>query len=239
LGILHRQTQIVLGSKRILFHTILFIVVFQIFHCGFLAGQDTIYLNNPSFEDIPRRGAPNMPPIKGWYDCGISEFPQETPPDIHPVAEPAWQVILNAKDGKTYLGLVTRENMTYESVSQRLDISLSPGRCYTFSAYLVQSDIYKSPTVRTTVTHQLENFIAPTQLLIWGGDSYCGKKELLAKSGPVTNHEWISFQFVLSPKREVATITLEAYYETEISPATNGHVMVDGLSPIIEVDCKN
>ena len=42
-----------------------------------LNGQDTIYFENPSFEDIPRHS--HVP--KGWRNCG---FAGESPPDIQP-----------------------------------------------------------------------------------------------------------------------------------------------------------
>lgn len=210
--------------------------------CAFLSSsysQDTIYLKNPSFEDIPRKGGEFSSPIIGWRDCGLVNFPGESPPDIHPVPDAAWGVHLKAMDEKTYLGLVTRYNKTYESVSQILDLSLKPGKCYSFSGYLTQSAIYLSPTPRTLSTREMENFTAPTEFLIWGGDALCEKRELLSQSGAVRNNEWRLYEFVFSPKSEISSLTIEAYYLKSSLTLTNGHVMVDGLSPIIEIDCKN
>ena len=207
-----------------------------LFHCSY--GQDTIYLRNPSFEDLPRMGTISGPPIKGWHDCASSMFPEESPPDIHPVHNAAWGITLKAVDGETYLGLVTRYNGSYESVSQLLNSSLVPGKCYSFSGYLNQSDIYQSDTRRTMNTKKLENFIEPAELLIWGGTVFCEKEELLAKSGGVINHEWKLYEFTLSPKIQISSITIEAFYEWPATTPTNGHILVDGLSPIIEIDCK-
>src|SRR5688572_22282653 len=86
--------------------------------------QDTIYLFNSSFEDMPRKGGEMSHPIKSWNDCGLSKFPGETPPDIHPLPSRAWGVNMHPFDGYTYLGLVIRYNDTYESVSQALSIPL-------------------------------------------------------------------------------------------------------------------
>src|SRR5687767_15360354 len=81
---------------------LLFIILALVLFVARLNAQDTIVLNNPSFEDMPRRGMENSPPIKGWHDCGIFKFPGETPPDIHPVPYKAWEVTMPAIEGETY-----------------------------------------------------------------------------------------------------------------------------------------
>ncbi len=228
-----------MGIKNIFLFIHIWAVGLQLLTCHCLYGQDTIYLKNPSFEDLPRAGTPYTPPIKGWRDCGLAEFPDQSPPDIHPVATGAWGVTLPAQDGNTYLGLVTRFDATYESLSQILNISLMPDKCYEFSGYLAQSDTYKSGTKRSYKNGQmeLEDFTGPTQLLIWGGDELCDKRELLAESGAVQNHQWKLYEFVFAPKTEILSITIEAFYITPTNEAYNGHVLVDGLSPITEVEC--
>ncbi len=85
-----------------------------------LFSQHVIELNNPSFEDAPRKGGHSTMPIKGWQDCGKINFASASSPDIHPVVPPAWEVTMKAWDGSTYLGLVTRDNGERESVSQKL-----------------------------------------------------------------------------------------------------------------------
>ncbi|HJW29839.1 MAG TPA: hypothetical protein VJ508_11440, partial [Saprospiraceae bacterium] len=92
--------------------------------------QEVIKLDNPSFEDIPRAGTFSTPAIKGWFDCGQANFPSETPPDIHPVATPAWEVSKEAYDGATFLGMVTRDNDSWESLSQALSSPILGGTCY-------------------------------------------------------------------------------------------------------------
>ncbi|HZV43784.1 MAG TPA: hypothetical protein VFF90_04875, partial [Saprospiraceae bacterium] len=82
--------------------------------------QEIIKLQNPSFEDTPRRGGEFSSPIKGWQDCGMTRFPGESPPDIHPVPATAWEVSKDPYDGATYLGMVTRDNDSWESISQAL-----------------------------------------------------------------------------------------------------------------------
>ena len=103
--------------------------------------QDTIRLTNPSFEDSPRKGGEHRG-ILGWYDCGIINFPDETPPDIHP--DDFWGNTKQASDGRTYLGMVVRDNDSWESVSQKMSSSMVAGDCYSFSVELSQSSRYLS-----------------------------------------------------------------------------------------------
>lgn len=101
-----------------------------------LYGQtDTIYLTNPSFEDFPQ---PSHPP-RGWTDCG---WPLESPPDTHPAGN--FEVVKPAYDGATYLGMVVRDNETWESVSQRLSQPMKAGNCYSFTIMLARSELYVS-----------------------------------------------------------------------------------------------
>jgi outer membrane protein OmpA-like peptidoglycan-associated protein len=206
-----------------------------------LAGQsqEVITLQNPSFEDMPRKGTNNMPPIKGWYDCGLSKFPSETPPDIHPVVDNAWEVAKEPYDGNTYLGMVTRANDSWESISQALSSPILAGTCYNFTAFLSRSDQYKSATSRTERlgTHELENFVRPAVLLIWGGNSFCDKAELLGESPAVSNADWKQYKFIFQPQRTHKFITLEVFYKTPILESYNGHVLIDGLSAIVPVPC--
>jgi hypothetical protein len=200
-------------------------------------GQDTIFLANASFEDIPRRGGAYYTPIKGWQDCGSEKFPGESPPDIHPVPGAAWQVIKKPYDGQTYLGLVVRYNNTYESVSQKLTSPLELGKCYTFSAFLARSTTYVSATRRSSVSNQTENFSYPAVIRVWGGDEFCWNGQFLAQSEQVENSEWKNYTFQFKAAQTHSFITIEAYYAPASSENYNGHVLVDAISPIVEVKC--
>lgn len=204
-----------------------------------LPAQEVITLVNPSFEDVPRKGGTGSAPIRGWNDCGQAKFPGESPPDIHPVPDRAWDVALGPIDGNTYLGMVTRANDTWESISQALSTPIEGGTCYRFSCYLVQSEQYRSATARTMKlgTNELENFVRPAVLKIWGGNSFCDKAELLGESPAVQNEQWKLYTFTFQPKKTHRFITLEAFYKTPILEAYNGHVLVDALSDIEPIDC--
>ncbi len=214
---------------------VIFSFSFLFAHVPGAFAQEVIKLQNPSFEDIPRAGSALTPQIKGWYDCGLAKFPAETPPDIHPVSSGAWGVSKDAYDGETYLGMVTRDNDSWESVSQALSSPLLGGTCYSFSAFISKSEQYRSQTKKSP--DSLQNFDRPAVLLIWGGDFFCEKTELLGESPPVSNLEWKQYNFLFHPQKSYKYITLEAFYKTPILESYNGHVLLDGLSDIVPVDC--
>lgn len=212
------------------------LIIFCFFQPNVSNGQDTIYLNNPSFEDMPRKGGEPPVPIKGWEDCGLTIFPGESPPDIHPVPTAAWQVSKPPFEGRTYLGLVSRFNNTHESLSQELDMRLKAGSCYSISGYVSVSMTYRSPTPRSI--NKLENFIRPVRFLIAGGHDMCAVEDILVIVGPVENTDWQQFKIEFTPKENYRFITIGTFYDDPNEEPYNGHVLVDGLSPIIEIECK-
>jgi len=215
-------------SKRILF-SILSILLFSA--SDILAQDVIIKLSNSSFEDFPR---PGREP-RGWYDCGGRFFQNETPPDVHPVpGTPAFEVTKKAHDGETYLGMVVRENDSWESVGQRLSKPLEAGKCYTFSIYLATSKIYKS-SIRGS--NEKVDFNTPIKLRIWGGRGYCNKGELLAESGTVSNTDWKEYQFKFEPKQRTSYIMLEAFFKTPVLSPPNGNILLDKASDIQMIPC--
>jgi outer membrane protein OmpA-like peptidoglycan-associated protein len=196
------------------------------------AQEGTIYLANPSFEDFPRQGkAP-----RNWYDCG---FEGETPPDIQPSGNPSsafFEVNQAAYEGNTYLGMVVRDNDTWEMVSQRLSAPLKAGVCYEFSVHASRSHSYVSQS-RTTM--EQANYATPARLRIWGGSGYCSRKELLAETGQIINTRWLQYDFRFEPQSTHTYIVIEAFYNTPTLFPYNGNVLVDNCSPIVLVPCED
>jgi outer membrane protein OmpA-like peptidoglycan-associated protein len=210
-----------------------FLLLFSFVQGGL--SQEVIHLQNPSFEDTPRRGGEFSSPIKGWQDCGLSRFPGESPPDIHPVPATAWEVSKDAYDGNSYLGMVTRDNDSWESLSQALSSPILGGTCYSFTAFISKSERYKSRTKKSP--DSLENFVRPAVLLIWGGEFFCDKAELLGESPSVSNTVWKQYNFLFQPQKTHKYITIEAFYKTPILESYNGHVLIDNMSDIVPVQC--
>ncbi len=204
--------------------------------CAWAQTQEPIRLLNPSFEDIP---TPSKTP-RGWSDCAY--FSDESAPDTQPCQ--AFEVNKTAYNGNTYLGLVVRENETWEAVSQRLARSMERDKCYSFSIYLCRSEIYRS-AVRTknAVIPNSDgpkvNFVVPTRLRIWGGNNYGMKDQLLAETAEIKNTTWQEYKLEFNPKQTYSFITFEAYYKTPLLFAYNGNVLLDNASDIIPINCKD
>lgn len=191
-----------------------------------MKGQDTIYLTNPSFEDYPR---PGKPPT-GWYDCG---FPGETPPDVQPDA--TFSVSKPASDGDTYMGMVVRDNDTWESVSQRLARPLRKGKCYEFSMDLARSELYISVS---RVSEETANYATPAKLRIYGGFGYCDKQYMLAESKLIINHRWLQYNFRFEPPADYTYLIFEVFYQTPTLFPYNGNVLLDNASGVREIPCN-
>jgi len=227
--------------KNYLPRAAIFLSLIVMFPVDYLRGQDTIYLKNPSFEDVARKGKPGAPPIQNWTDCGGEQFPGTSPPDIHPAKEKFWGVTLQPQEGKTYLGLVVRANSSWESVSQELSHPLQQGFCYSLQAMLALSETYNSSTTTSQIIYgqyERESFVHPAVLVIWGGQHECDKMQILGVSSDVDNFEWKPYSFIFSAHHDYTHITFEAYYSKSSTKLYNGHIMIDNLTPIVEIECK-
>ena len=203
--------------------------------CGSMQSQaDTIQLRNGSFEDTPRAGNYISATIKGWYDCGLVQFPRETAPDIHPIN--FWEVTLPASNGDTYLGLVIRDNDSWESVSQRLSSPVEGGTCYKFTIDLARSSTYLSGS-RSRSDDVKVQYTRPAVLRIWGSNGYCGKRELLGETVPIENFNWKTYEFKFEPKQSHLFIVIEAFYKTPVLFPYNGHILLDNASGLVVVPC--
>jgi hypothetical protein len=197
-----------------------------------LNAQDTIImLKNAGFEEAPKQGGQTLEIIQDWSDCGKIKFPDESPPDIHPNGY--WENHLSAHQGKTYLGIVVRDNGSYEGVGQKCSSYLLKGHKYEMSVYLAQSPNYKSASRSFRV---MVNFTTPTVIRIWGSSNDCQEEELLYESPPIDHKEWKEYKFWFRPKSNLNTLKFSAYYKINTIVAYNGHILLDAISDIRLVD---
>lgn len=202
--------------------TTIFFILFQLLISG-LKGQETIALKNASFEE--NEPACCMLP-KHWINLGAAD---QTPPDIQPGF---FQVVLPAQNGDAYLGLVVRENNTWEGVGQMLDGLLLKDSFYTFSLWLARSNVYRSATRLST---EVLNLNAPTILKIWGYNTKTEQEELLAESQPMSHSQWIRYEFVLNPKlADYDELDLMAYYAPG-HEQKNGNLLIDNCSVLEKI----
>lgn len=184
--------------KRLTFLTIVAAAPFLSF------GQ--VYLNNASFEGTPQDAT--VP--AGWFPCELG-----TTPDIMPGP---WGVYQEASEGDTYLGLITREDGSWESIGQRLPQALADKECYTFTLELSHSDTYAG-------------YNKPVGVRIWGGATKCAKGQLLFKTGLIKNKDWEEHEVQFVPKQSIRYILIEAYYKD--GPFSyQGNILIDNISPI-------
>lgn len=143
---------------------------------------------------------------------------------------------LEAIDGRTYLGMVVRDNDTWERVSQRLVKPLNGGDCYEMELYICRSEVYISQS-RTTGKQVFYN--EPAVLRIWGGYGMCGREEMLAESEPINNVNWKKISFELRPNRTYRYLMLEAFYKTPVLIPYNGNLLLDHVSEITRIPCPD
>ncbi|MBK7871071.1 MAG: OmpA family protein [Saprospiraceae bacterium] len=188
--------------------------------------QDAITLTNASFEDIPRHS--HVP--RGWYDCG---FPGESAPDTQP--DPMFQVSKASQQGDTYLGMVVRDNDTWEAISQKLSRPMEKDKCYEFSIYLARSESYISVS---RITEEQANYVTPAKLRVYGGFDYCDKQYLLGETKLVINTRWIEFNFKFEPIANYTHIVFEAFYNTPTLFPYNGNLLMDNASELKPIPCE-
>jgi outer membrane protein OmpA-like peptidoglycan-associated protein len=189
-----------------------------------------ITLNNPSFEDYPRSGEVGGEPPRGWFDC--SSASGKTAPDVQPGQ---FGVFKPAKHGSTYLGLVVRQDESWEGVGQKLSQPLAAGKCYEWDLDLCRAEEYKS---LVNETGPLVSFGSPVQVRIWGGNSYCERAELLYTTPYVVNTTWKGYTMVLKPKASYNYIVVEAFFKTPNPFPYNGNVLIDNAATIRQIECE-
>lgn len=205
-----------------------YILLALIFWGASIFAQDTIYLNNPSFEG--ERKASHPP--KGWNNHGAL---METPPDTQPGA---FEVTLEPFEGKSYIGMVVRENDTTEKVGQQLQKPLQAGKCYEFSIHVAKASNYISGGHLDRTKVNDVNHDTPAKLRIWGGTFYGAAEELLGETKEIVNTgRWLKRTFKFEPKGTFNYIILEAFYITPVLLPYNGNVLLDAATPIIQIPC--
>jgi hypothetical protein len=192
-----------------------------------LSAQEVIFLRNPSFEDRPGHSRPPW----DWFDCGMAG---ETPPDVHPSGH--FGVTRPPQHGKTYVGLVVRDNGTWEAIGQQLEAPMEPGVCYRFSVYAARSEHYISYS--RLYNNMVEvDYTGAVRLRVWGGHQHCEGRELLWESSPVESFEWERHDMVLQPAEAYTRLVLEAFYHDIYEPPYLGNLLLDNASALIPADC--
>ena len=166
-----------------------------------------IAVTNPSFEDEPA----DATTPQGWHP-----FDNMTTPDIFPGF---WGVYNEPSDGNTYVGIITRENGTYEQFGQRLSSKLKKGQCYRTSIDLAHSIIYSG-------------YNKPIQVRIYIGSSKCDKSQLIFESPVVKSMKWSTHLIEFIPNGKHEYLIIQAHYSDELF-SHKGNILLDNLRPFV------
>jgi hypothetical protein len=168
--------------------------------CSFYTiGQKGLY--NASFEGIPQDAA--MP--DGWWSCD-----QASTPDILPGP---YGIDHFPYHGNTYLGLITRQDGSWEGVEQRLQEPLKKDQCYSMGLFLARSKNYAGYT-------------EPIRLSIKIGEDKCDYEQTIYLSPLIQHHTWKEYTFSFTPKSNCFYLQVIAFAETGDK---NGHILIDNI----------
>ena len=171
--------------------------------------KTSIKLMNPSFEGEPQ----DATTPQGWDACGLYSTP-----DILPGP---WGVYQKPSEGQTFIGLISREDGTWEYLGQQLTKPMKATKCYNFNIQLARSTGYVG-------------YNRPLRLRIWGGTKKCKKEEMLGASPAIKHLTWKNYEFNFFPKKKYTFITLEAYYVGD--EQYRGNLFIDNCSSIESCD---
>ena len=163
------------------------------------------YLTNPSLEGTPADAT--MP--TGWF--AASEM---TTPDILPGY---WGVYTEPADGETYIGLITRQDNTYESIFQRTTERLEKGSCYEMALHLAYSAHYSG-------------FNSPIKLRVWISNKKNKREQMVYESPIIDNEEWEEIKINFKPTKNMKYIILEAFNDSN-SPK-KGNILIDNIKDL-------
>ena len=165
-----------------------------------------ITLVNASFEDTPSDA--QVP--KGWLPCADG-----TTPDILPGF---WGEYGDANHGNTYMGLITRENSTFESIGQRLSEKLNKDQCYKFKIDMAHGQVYSG-------------YDNPIRLRVWLGNKLGEKGQAIFVSDFIDDEEWETVQISFTPEKDYQYFMLEAFYIDD-KFTHKGNILLDNMTPI-------
>ncbi len=172
---------------------------------GVLLSAQDIRLANASFEDEPADAT--MP--QQWNSCK-----RGSTPDIMPGY---WGVYMEPTDGESYVGLITREDGSYESIGQKLDSPFLENECYKFTIDLARSNTYA-------------NYNLPIRLRIWGGTTRCSRDQLLVETKTIKHLDWQTYPLQFTAKKTYPYIIIEAYYAKGVYFPYNGNILLDNFT---------
>ena len=168
------------------------------------------YFVNNSFEGEPQDA---FIPV-GWHKCTPL-----TTPDILPGV---WGVYQEPAEGSTFVGLITRNDGSYESIGQRFPKPLKAGQCYRITLFVAHSETYAG-------------FNEVIRFRIWGGNEKCRRSELIYESVDVDHSDWKQYIIEYTPDSDLKYFILEAAFP-DANKDSRGNVIFDYIDAIRKCD---
>jgi len=189
-----------------------------------LTPQSKIEFTNPSLEgDVAYSSTP-----KGWTTCNKG---MNSPPDIHNGTRLVWKNTQKPASGKSYVGLVLRQDGVVEHIGTELPSKLMQDQHYAFTLKLSIPETFKGKLRN----NQVIEFTDPVALEVWGSNSDCEFGELLHTTDVIHDTEWKKHKIHLNPKEnDYDWIHLIPRYIND--EPYNAALLVDGLSAIYTTD---
>jgi len=169
-----------------------------------------IEIPNASLEDQ----ASDATAPQGWYPCEPN-----TTPDILPGF---WGVYLPAQSGETYVGLISRSDGSFESISTRTKEVLEANKCYKMSLHTAHSRTYAG-------------FNKTLKLRIYAATNKCGKDQLIYESERLSHQTWQELEFEFRLDKECHYLLIEAFDKEQKRPY-KGNILIDNISLIYKCD---
>jgi len=189
-------------------------------------------ITNPSFEGKSQIGNVFEPHIlPGWEDCGAIQFSQNTPFDVHGVRTNFWGVTRAPSHGSTFIGLVTREDGSYESVMQKPKEKLVHSSLYYLQFDIALDNNYESRTI--THRHSAQSFTAKVNVELWLGDQACEGEQLIYRSDESEFLSWQTHKLVFRPEKSYDYLIIKA---THLDSPANGHILLDNFQYLQRID---
>ena len=203
------------------------IILFTSVLCSLnVTAQDAgIFIQNKSFEGKPQAAV--LPPY--WTDGG---FVQQSPSDTQPGF---FGVDLPPSEGESYVGMVTREDGTWECIYQQLLSPMEKNKCYRFSIDIAFFPYYRR---RSADSIPQAGYNRPVEFRIWGSNNLSQREDLLAISSPIDHANWRKYTFDINPDDKYNHLVFEAYY-TDDQLNYVGNLLLDNMSDLQEIDCRD
>lgn len=209
--------------------------------------QQLISINNGSFENVELANYEGFKYSKaiGWKSGDYFKF--ESPVTVHVPGIIEFGVRSEASDGDNFISMVTRENETWEGISQKLSESLQKNKRYRMSFSLSWFErmygIIVQGASRFDNAHQNEFKSKPVVVNVWFDTRHCDQRsndngQLVWTSTGIDHEEWIDYEVEFLANNAHKWIFIEVYFVEEngvLSEPYFGNVLIDNISDILEV----